>query len=325
MAFRHDGQRVGGANLVAQGVQARGHCGHLQKPVDTASLSGLSAPGETGFLDVGQGVRGANTANTRSFGPKVSMVEMGLQCEKLGHAAFCVHVGKIYLKTVRPRLAKTARRKELLDAICAHIDGDGLDVIADTGCREDAMLELLLIVFGVSALVAFLAGKLGYGMGAKHAAAEIADFFRHEIKSSDNDLKSIPALLARRSMLADGTLRQIANTLYFATWNEGMAKQGHFRQPKTEDSQITMNRAELEDVSWLADTGLGVWISSADQPLRYGERLTYEKAKALANVLGTFERKIAFGFTRETEDEKERRFTMSLNRMQRVWSAYGKL
>jgi len=147
----------------------------------------------------------------------------------------------------------------------------------------------------------------------------------HESEVGDNDLKSIPALLARRSMLADGTLRQIANTLYFATWNEGMAKQGHFRQPKTEDSQITMNRAELEDVSWLADTGLGVWISSADQPLRYGERLTYEKAQALANVLGTFERKIAFGFTRETEDEKERRFTMSLNRMQRVWSAYGKL
>ena len=38
------------------------------------------------------------------------------------------------------------------------------------------MLELLLIVFGVSALVAFLAGKVGYGMGAKHAAAEIAVF-----------------------------------------------------------------------------------------------------------------------------------------------------
>ena len=187
------------------------------------------------------------------------------------------------------------------------------------------MLELLLIVFGVSALVAFLGGKLGYRMGAKRGAAEIADFFRHEIKSSDNEVKSIPSLLARRSMLTDGTLRQIANKLYFAAWNEGMAEEGRFRQPKTEESQVTMNRTELEDVAWLADTGLRVWISSADQPLRYGERLTYEKAQALANVLGTFERKIALGFTRETEDEKERRFTMSLNRMQRVWSAYGKL
>ena len=44
------------------------------------------------------------------------------------------------------------------------------------------MLELLLIVFGVSALVAFLGGKLGYRMGAKRGAAEIADFFRHKTR-----------------------------------------------------------------------------------------------------------------------------------------------
>ena len=187
------------------------------------------------------------------------------------------------------------------------------------------MLELSLIVFGVSAFAAFLGGKVGYRMGAKRVAAAITDFFRHQIKSSDNDLKSIPALLARRSMLADGTLRQIANKLHFAAWNEGMAEGGRFRQPQTEESQVTMNRTELEDVAWLADTGLRVWISPADQPLRYGERLSYEKAGALANVLGTFERKIALGFTRETEDDKERRFTISLNRTQRVWSAYGKL
>jgi len=104
-----------------------------------------------------------------------------------------------------------------------------------------------------------------------------------------------------------------------------MAVAAGFREPKTEESSITMNRKELEDVAWLADTGLRIWISPADQPLRYGERLTYEKAEALANVLGTFERKIAFGFTRESEDEKERRFTSSLNRLQRVWGAYGKL
>jgi len=188
-----------------------------------------------------------------------------------------------------------------------------------------AMLELSLIVFGVSALAAFLGGKVGYRMGAKRVAAAITDFFRHQIKSSDNDLKSIPALLVRRSMLADGTLQQIANKLHFAAWNEGMAEGGRFRQPQTEESQVTMNRTELEDVAWLADTGLRVWISPADQPLRYGERLSYEKAGALANVLGTFERKIALGFTRETEDDKERRFTISLNRTQRVWSAYGKL
>jgi hypothetical protein len=124
------------------------------------------------------------------------------------------------------------------------------------------MLELSLIVFGVWAIVAFLSGKVGYRMGAKRAAAEIADFFLHEITS---------------------------------------------------------------DVAWLADAGFQVWISPGGVPFRNGERLTYEKAEALANVLGTFERKIAFGFMRETEDEKERRFTTSLNRMQRYWRAYGKL
>jgi hypothetical protein len=43
------------------------------------------------------------TVNTtiREYGESrvvASMVEMGLQREKLGHAAFCVHVEKIYLK-----------------------------------------------------------------------------------------------------------------------------------------------------------------------------------------------------------------------------------
>jgi hypothetical protein len=188
-----------------------------------------------------------------------------------------------------------------------------------------AMLELSLIVFGVWAIVAFLSGKLGYRMGAKRAAAEIADFFRHEITSSDNDLKSIPALLARPSMLTDGSLSQIANKLHFAAWNEGVAADARFREPKTGESSITMNRTELEDVAWLADAGFRVWISPGEVPFRDGERLTYEKAEALANVLGTFERKIAIGSTRETEDEKERRFTTSLKRMQRFWRAYGKL
>ena len=72
-------------------------------------------------------------------------------------------------------------------------------------------------------------------MGAKRAAADIADFFRHKITSSDNDLKSIPALVARRSMLTDGSLKQIANKLHFAAWNEGMATQARFTAPKTEE------------------------------------------------------------------------------------------
>src|SRR5260370_1788925 len=96
------------------------------------------------------------------------------------------------------------------------------------------MLELLLIVFGVSALVAFLGGKLGYRMGAKRGAAEIAAFFRPEIKSSDNELKSIPSLLARRLMLTDWTLLQVANKLYFAALTDGIAEHVRFKPPQTE-------------------------------------------------------------------------------------------
>jgi hypothetical protein len=95
--------------------------------------------------------------------------------------------------------------------------------MADYLSAREALLELSLIVFGVWAIVAFLGGKAGYRMGAKRAAAEIADFFLHEITSSNNDLKSIPALLARRSMLTDGSLSQIAKKLHFAAWNEGVA------------------------------------------------------------------------------------------------------
>jgi len=187
------------------------------------------------------------------------------------------------------------------------------------------MLELSLIVFGVCSLTAFLGGKVGYRMGTERAATEIADFFCHKITSSDNDLKSIPALLARRSMLTDGALREIANKLHFAAWNQGMADEARLSEPEAEESQVTMKRTQLEDVAWLADYGLRVWTAPGDVPLRCGERLTYEKAEALANILETFERKIAPGLTRETDEEKKRRFTTSLNRMQRVWLAYRKV
>jgi hypothetical protein len=81
------------------------------------------------------------------------------------------------------------------------------------------MLELSLIVFGICSLAAFFGGKVGYHIGTKRAATEIADFFCREITSSDNDLKTIPALLARRSMLADKSLREIASKLHVAAWH----------------------------------------------------------------------------------------------------------
>jgi len=95
------------------------------------------------------------------------------------------------------------------------------------------MLELSLIAFGGSALAAFLGGKVGYRMGAKRVVAATTDFFRHQIKSSDNDLKSIPALLARRSMLASKS-RSTSNSVVekddyhqLRTWDLSSGSQLH--------------------------------------------------------------------------------------------------
>ena len=160
---------------------------------------------------------------------------------------------------------------------------------------------------------------------AKAAATTISDHFRYEIQSTDNDLKSVPGLLARRSMHHDGSLRQIAEKLSLAAFNDGMAAQSRMTEPKPDESSVTMKRQDLEDIAWMADTGLRVWIASGDQPFRYGDRLNYEKAEALANVIETFERRIVPNLLGEPEDEKERRFTTSENRMHGVWRAYGKL
>ena len=50
------------------------------------------------------------------------------------------------------------------------------------------MLELAVVA---CAGLAFVALKAAYQMGAKSAASDIADFFRREITSDDNDLKSL--------------------------------------------------------------------------------------------------------------------------------------
>jgi hypothetical protein len=65
------------------------------------------------------------TVNTtiREYGESrvvASMVEMGLQREKLGHAAFCVHVEKIYFKK------RTSVRLPTRESRAAHVIGERL-------------------------------------------------------------------------------------------------------------------------------------------------------------------------------------------------------
>ncbi len=188
------------------------------------------------------------------------------------------------------------------------------------------MLELAVVAFaGLAFVLAFFALKVAYQMGAKHAAAHITDFFRREIASDGNDLKSIPGLLARHSFRAARSFDLIARKLYFAALNDGMALQARVGGPKDDESSVTMKTAELDEVAWLADSGLLLWISSDDEPLRDGERLTYEKAETLASLLNKFERRIVPDLLAESESDRERRFTTDENRMVRVWTEYGKL
>jgi len=87
-----------------------------------------------------------------------------------------------------------------------------------------------------------------------------------------------------------------------------MALQAHIGAPKGDESSVTMKTTEFEDVAWLADSGLRVWISPHDERLRRGERLTYEKAETLANLLDKFERRIVPELLIEPESERESRF-----------------
>jgi hypothetical protein len=175
------------------------------------------------------------------------------------------------------------------------------------------MLEFLLVVFGILALVAFVGGKVGYrmgaSMGAKRAATEIADVFRREIPSDDNDLKSVPALLADRSLLAGEGLLQIAKRLHFAAFNDGMTEQARISEPKQEESLVVMKTTELEDIARLANIGF------RKELFRSGERMTRKRAEDLHFMLDEFERCIAPSLLRETEEEKERRFRSSHNRL----------
>lgn len=183
------------------------------------------------------------------------------------------------------------------------------------------MLEFAVVVVCLS--FAFLMLKMAYQAGAKSAAAEIAGYFRQEIRSKDNDLDGVPVLLARRSIVSGGSFARIAQKLYLAAVNDGAALQADLNAPKADETTLTMRTAELEDVAWLADSGLRVWISLCEEPTRRGERLKYGRAEALGKLLDTFERRIVPDLLAEAEDARDRRFGAYENRMFEVWAAYG--
>jgi hypothetical protein len=181
------------------------------------------------------------------------------------------------------------------------------------------MTELLVFSFALLLGACFVGWEIGYRFGARHTASEIVRAFQQKITSTDNELNAVPALLGRSSLTTDGSLREIADKLHFAAWNEGSETESRINAPKADESSVTMPSKDLSSVAWLADLGFRNWIANI------GERPTYEEAERLASVLDIFDRRIVPKLLAEPPDEKESRFNTSENRMHRVWRAYGKI
>ena len=165
--------------------------------------------------------------------------------------------------------------------------------------------------------VAYVGGRIGYRRGATWAAREIAHVFRQEI-----DLKNVEERL-RQSRFIDLALDRTANELLRAAIMEGARQLQAETKRIAGEVYIIMDAKELQEVAWLADTGLRAWTTEEDIPFRPGDRLPYKRAERLVAVLDKFERRMTFGLLVEPEPEKKRRLDNAENRMAQVRKAYG--
>jgi hypothetical protein len=183
------------------------------------------------------------------------------------------------------------------------------------------MIYFALMALCILGGVAYIGGKIGHRLGARWAARQITRVFQREIGSKDNDLKSVEERL-RQSKFMDLAIDRMANELLQAAIGEGARQFQAEAKPQPDEAPVIMNTKDLQEVTWLADTGLRTWTAEEDVPFRSGERLSYERAERLVTVLDKFERRIASRLVDEPEAEKQRRFENAENRMGRVWSAY---
>ena len=181
------------------------------------------------------------------------------------------------------------------------------------------MLEFTAIAIAVLSGVAIISAKVGHRLGAKRAMREIVRVFQREIVSNDDELKSVAECLHRSR-----DVTKIAQTLLGAAMREGEMIQANISKPKSNETYLVMKAKDLQDVVWLADTGLQTWTADGKVPFRIGEKLPYEQAEHLVSVLDTFERRAVPALLLETELDKEMRFNNSESRMVRVWNAYGR-
>ncbi len=181
------------------------------------------------------------------------------------------------------------------------------------------MLGFTAIAIVVLSGVAIIGAKLGHRLGAKRSIREIVRVFQREIVSNDDELKSVAEHLHRSR---DTT--EIARTLLGAAMREGEMIQSNISKPKANETCLVMKTKDLQDVVWLADTGLQTWTGDGKVPFRIGDKLSFEQAEHLVSVLDTFERRVVPDLRRETELDKEMRFNHYESRMARVCNAYGK-
>ena len=83
-----------------------------------------------------------------------------------------------------------------------------------------------------------------------------------------------------------------------------------------------MKGKDLEDIIWLADTGLQTWTANGDVPFRSGDRVSHARAEHLVKVLDRFERRIVPNLVLEPELEKQRRFDRADSRLVRLQDVY---
>ena len=181
------------------------------------------------------------------------------------------------------------------------------------------MLEFTAIAIAVLSGVAFIGAKAGHRLGAKSALREIVRVFQREIVSNDDELKSVAEHLHRSR-----DVTKIAHTLVAAAMREGQMIQASISTQKSNETCLVMKTKDLQDVVWLADTGLRTWTAEGEVPFRSGDKLSYEQAEHLVSVLDTFERRAVRDHLLETELEKEKLFNSCDSRMLRVWNAYGR-
>src|SRR3984893_5779591 len=136
------------------------------------------------------------------------------------------------------------------------------------------MLEFTAIAIAVLSGVAIISAKVGHRLGAKRAMREIVRVFQREIVSNDDELKSVAEHLHRSR-----DVTKIAQTLLGAAMREGEMIQANISKPKSNGTCLVMKAKGLQDVVWLADTGLQPWTADGKVPFRIGEKLPYEQAE----------------------------------------------